>query len=75
MEGDFYIQVGAFAHKDKARKLVNTLTRSGHKGRLFFGGNRLWNVQAGPWPNSEKARQMLGEFQALYPRAFVVGGG
>ncbi|MDR3358101.1 MAG: septal ring lytic transglycosylase RlpA family protein [Desulfovibrio sp.] len=74
MEGDFYIQVGAFTNKANARELVNILARSGHKGRLFFGGNRLWNVQAGPWPDSESARRMLGAFQALYPRVFVVGG-
>jgi rare lipoprotein A len=74
MEGDFYIQVGAFASKDNARKLVNILAQSGHRGRLFFGGNRLWNVQAGPWPDSENARRMLKAFQPLYPGVFVVGG-
>ena len=75
MEGDFYIQVGAFANKNNARALVNMLARSGHRGRLFFGGNRLWNVQAGPWPDSESARRMLKAFQPLYPHVFVVGGG
>ncbi|MDR1778099.1 MAG: SPOR domain-containing protein [Desulfovibrio sp.] len=74
IEGDFYIQVGAFAEKNNAHRLVGILEQSGHSGRLFFGGNRLWNVQAGPWPDSESARKMLGAFRALYPHAFVIGG-
>jgi rare lipoprotein A len=74
MEGDFYIQVGAFASKNNAQKLINILVQSGHKGRLFFGGNRMWNVQAGPWPDSSGAQRMLKTFRILYPHAFVVGG-
>ena len=31
MSGPFYVQVGAFADKNNAYKLINILTRSGHK--------------------------------------------
>lgn len=34
----------------------------------------MWNVQVGPWQDSNGARQMLELFRALYPHAFVVGG-
>ena len=74
MSGPFYVQVGAFADKNNAYKLINILTRSGHKGRLEFGSNNMWNVQVGPWQDSNGAQQMLDLFRALYPHAFVVGG-
>lgn len=74
IKGDFYIQVGAFGKIDNARKLIDILTKAGHKGRLVFGANKMWNVQAGPWKSSDAAQKMLDAFHALYPRAFVVGG-
>lgn len=74
MSGPFYVQVGAFTGKDNARKLIDILTRSGHKGRLQFGSNNMWNVQVGPWQDSNTALRMLELFKALYPHAFVVGG-
>ncbi|BAV91950.1 septal ring lytic transglycosylase RlpA family protein [Candidatus Desulfovibrio trichonymphae] len=74
MKGEFYVQVGAFADKENAWKLISILMQSGHKGRLQFGSNNLWNVQVGPWQNSASAQQMLGAFRTLYPHAFVVGG-
>ena len=73
--GNFYVQVGAFANKESAYKLINTLAKAGHKGRLEFGSNNLWNVQVGPWSDSAGAERMLSVFRALYPSAFVVGGG
>lgn len=73
IKGDFYIQVGAFGKEVNARKLVDILKKTGQKGRLFLGGNNLWNVQAGPWPDSATAQKMLVFFKTLYPRAFVVG--
>lgn len=74
IKGDFYVQVGAFASKESAYKLIQTLAKAGHKGRLEFGSNNLWNVQVGPWADSAGAQKMLGVFRALYPAAFVVGG-
>ena len=73
--GNFYVQVGAFANKDSAYKLIQTLAKAGHKGRLEFGSTTLWNVQVGPWSDSAGAERMLSVFRALYPSAFVVGGG
>lgn len=75
MEGPFYVQVGAFGDKQAAYALVNNLSRGGYKGRLQFGNNNMWNVQVGPWGDSFGAQNMLKVFRALYPNAFVVGGG
>ena len=72
--GTFYVQVGAFANRDNAERLVRSLDRSGHKARAFFGGNNLWNVQVGPWPDSNGAQKRLAGLRVLYPHAFVVGG-
>ena len=74
MSGSFYVQVGAFADKENAYKLVRILTQGGHKGRLQFGNNNMWNVQVGPWTDSFGAQKMLHLFKTLYPGAFVVGG-
>ena len=41
---------------------------------VSVGGNNLWNVQVGPWPDSNGAQQRLAGLRALYPHAFVVGG-
>lgn len=73
--GNYYIQAGAFGNKENAQKLIEILKKAGNKGRLVFGSNNLWNVQIGPWPDSAAAEKMLAAFKALYPRAFVVGGG
>ena len=74
IKGNFYVQVGAFGSKESAYKLIEVLARAGHKGRLQYGSNSLWNVQVGPWPDSAGAERMLAVFRALFPTAFVVGG-
>lgn len=74
MAGDFFIQLGAFGKKENAEKLKAILLKTGQQGRLFFGSNNMWNVQAGPWPNQEAAHKMLDAFRALYPAAFVIRG-
>lgn len=74
ISGAFYVQLGAFGNKENARKLIEVLTREGRGGRLIFGNNNMWNVQAGPWKDSATAQKMLASFISSYPQAFVVGG-
>lgn len=74
IKGDFYIQVGAFANKENAQKLAGILAKLKYKGQIVFGSNNLWNVQAGPWPDSYTAEKMLLVVKTLYPHAFIVGG-
>ena len=73
LAGDFYVQVGAFAQRANADALISILSRAGHRGRLVYGSNSLWNVQVGPWPDTFIAQQKLAACRALYPSAFVVG--
>lgn len=74
LKGDFYIQLGAFASKDNAGKLVEILSRAGNRGRTIFGSNNLWNVQMGPWKDLADAENQLALVKKMYPKAFVVGG-
>lgn len=74
LAGKFFIQLGAFGKKENARRLTDILAKSGHSGRLVFGSNNMWNVQAGPWGSSSEAQAALAVFRALYPQAFVIGG-
>lgn len=73
--GTFFVQIGAFSKKENALGLIERLTGSGHKGRMIYGSNNLWNVQVGPWEDSRKADEMMRVLRALYPHAFVVGDG
>lgn len=75
IKGKIYIQVGAFGQEANARKIVNALKIMGQKGRLFFGNNQMWNVQAGPWRDSDSAQKALPILRAVYPKAFIVAGG
>lgn len=74
IKGKYYIQIGSFGQKANAGKLAQALAKAGRTGRLFFGNNKMWNVQAGPWPDSGAAQRMLPVLKAIYPQAFVVGG-
>ena len=73
IDGAYFVQVGAFANKANADRLTNDLARAGHKSRIRFGSNNMWNVQVGPWPDSFGAQKQLEVFSILYPGAFVVG--
>lgn len=72
IRGVFYIQLGAFGQKENARKLIAVLSKDGHRGRLMYGSNNMWNVQAGPWKDSASSQKMLESFLKAYPQAFVV---
>lgn len=73
IQGNYFIQVGAFGQKSNAQKLIKTLAGGGEHGRLFFGNNNMWNVQIGPWKDSASAQKRLPAIQTIYPHAFVVG--
>ena len=72
--GDFFIQLGAFGQKENAEKLKAILVKTGQQGRLFFGSNNMWNVQAGPVAETRPRPEMIEVFRTLYPSAFVIRG-
>ena len=70
--GDYFVQLGAFGNKENARKLIGLLEKAGHSGRLVFGSNNRWNVQAGPWNSQSAAQGALEALRAMHPGAFVI---
>lgn len=73
VRGAFYVQLGAFGAKENARKLIGVLEKEGRSGRLIYGNNKMWNVQAGPWKDSASAQKALDSMRPGYPQAFIVG--
>lgn len=71
--GSYYVQIGAFADKGNAATIITQLTQGGHRGRLLYGDNNMWNVQVGPWQTRQGAQENLPLLRLLYPGAFVVG--
>lgn len=74
IKGNFYVQAGAFGSKENAQKFIQALIRDGHRGRLIYGNNNMWNVQVGPQKDSAAAQTLLSRLKSSYPRAFVVAG-
>lgn len=70
--GNYYIQAGVFGQKENARKLADTLAKSGLKGRFVRGRNEQWNVQIGPFGDLAVASAKLAELGTRCPGAFVV---
>lgn len=73
ISGPFFVQVGAFSQKSNARSLAQVLQKAGHKGRLQYGSNNMWNVQIGPCKDSVAAQQLLQAIKVLFPHAFMLG--
>lgn len=67
MTGRFYVQVGAFANRDNAGRLVTRLQGQGWNTRMYWADMvRFWRVQVGPWNTLSEAERMrerlLGDF-------------
>lgn len=74
IEGNFFVQVGAFGSKENAQKLVNELQSKGFAARFVRrDNNNLWNVQVGPWPDLFAAEKLLPRLLQDFKGAFVVG--
>jgi rare lipoprotein A len=73
MPGRFFVQIGAFAVRDNARKLTATVRRSGFSGRIVHNRDTgLYYVRLGPFPSLNRAEKILPELGADYPGLFVV---
>ncbi len=71
--GTLFIQLAAVREKRGADTLLRRLSGLGLKGRTFYASNlRLWRVQAGPFPNADRARTALSRLQNAFPGCFIV---
>jgi len=70
--GTLYIQLAAVREKRGADTILRRLSGLGLKGRTFYASNlRLWRVQAGPFPNTDRARTALNRLQKALPGCFI----
>jgi rare lipoprotein A len=73
LSGNFYIQVGAFASQDNAKRLVSGLKSRGYGARSYFAEDvGFWRVQIGPYPSLNKAESITQGLSAEFPTGFVV---
>ena len=73
LKGRFYVQVGAFANKSNAERLVGELSRGGKGGRTYYADQvGFWRVQAGPYASLNEAETAATGMQREYPGNFVV---
>jgi rare lipoprotein A len=73
MPGRFYVQIGAFAVPDNARKLLESARRAGFSGRIARSADAdLHYVRIGPFPSLSRADATLARLRADYPGLFVV---
>lgn len=74
--GPFYVQVGAFALRENADRLMLGLIRRGHLDtRVQEGpdhGRTLWRVQAGLFPTLSDALAGRSRLSQDFPDAFVI---
>lgn len=73
LSGSFYVQIGAFASQDNARRLVSRMQASGYKARLYYADLvGFWRVQVGPWSTLSEAERMRQQLRPEFPGDFVV---
>jgi rare lipoprotein A len=73
LSGRFYVQVGAFAGRDNADRLVERLKAEGRTARSYFARDvGFFRVQAGPYPSLTRAEQAADGMENSYPNNFVV---
>lgn len=73
LEGQFYIQVGAFGVEANATNLVQDLRRRGYSARAVFATSvNFWRVQIGPYSDLSKAESVSETLKGEYQHNFIV---
>ena len=74
-KGEFYVQIGAFANKDNAGRLKNTMVAQGNKTVIVLhktGGKNLYRVQVRGGSDLDSATKMEKKLGSEFPGAFVI---
>lgn len=75
-EGEFFVQIGAFANPENAQRLQAEMQRQGNKvvSEIYEQGNgsRFHRVQVWAGRNLDQARELERSWTSRYPDAFVV---
>lgn len=73
LEGQFYIQVGAFSIEANATNLVQELRRRGYSARAVFAAAiNFWRVQVGPYGELSRAESVSEQLKGEYQHNFIV---
>lgn len=73
MKGTFYVQVGAFAVRANAEKVVSALRGTGRKARTYYSDAvHLWRVQAGPYTSLKEAEKQSDALRTTYPGNYIL---
>lgn len=73
LEGQFYIQVGAFQLEANATNLVQELRQRGYSARAVFASAiNFWRVQIGPYTDLAKAESASEGLKGEYQNNFIV---
>lgn len=76
LPGPFYVQVGAFAVRENAERLLARMTSRGYaQTRVQEGdqtGQHLWRVQVGTFATLDVAQSVQGQLSAEFPGAFTL---
>lgn len=73
LEGNFYVQVGAFAQRVNAEGLVAKLGGQGLKARTYYAEQvKFWRVQVGPYPSLVQAEKAGAALANQFSGNFVV---
>lgn len=73
LEGNFYIQVGAFSVEANASNLVQTLKNRGLNARsVFVSSINFWRVQVGPYSDLARAESASEDLKNEFQHNFIV---
>lgn len=73
LEGQFYIQVGAFGVEANAANLVQELRNRGYRARAVFASAiNFWRVQVGPYNDLAKAESASEDLKGEFQNSFIV---
>jgi rare lipoprotein A len=73
--GCWWVQIGAFAQVDNARRAEHRLAQAGERAVVLEGPDRLYRVRVGPVDSEEAAVDIRRRIRADWPEARVVGCG
>jgi rare lipoprotein A len=68
----FWVQVGAFADLDNARKAEAELERNGHEAVVLESLDELWRVRVGPFEQEKLAKRARDRLTDAWPGAHVI---
>ena len=71
----WWVQVGAFAEIDNARRAERALERAGERAVVLEAGSGLYRVRVGPVDSESDARKIRARIRDDWPEAQLVGCG